>query len=89
MLDYPCEVKIPKRVYQLEFLRWGFVISYALIAALTTSILITVTNNHSQWTANLVLDAVLLIIFMVYAKNAHVHEVNNVDFPLGFPIYKF
>jgi hypothetical protein len=76
-VDYPCEVKIPVRSVQLEFFRWFFVASYALIAALATSILMTVTDDGGKWVGNLILDGLLLLIFIVYAKNAHVHDVRE------------
>jgi hypothetical protein len=75
LIDKPCEVKIPQRVFQLEIFRWLFVVSYALIAALATSYLLAVTDNINGWTANLALDAALLIIFLLYARNAHNHNV--------------
>jgi hypothetical protein len=77
LIDYPCEVKIPVRSVQLEFFRWFFVLSYALIAALATSILMTVTDDGGKWVGNLILDGILLLIFLLYAKNAHVHDVRE------------
>lgn len=75
LLDYPCEVKLPLRVHQLTFFRWAFVVSYAIIAGLATAILMTVTDDGGKWVGNLALDAFLLIIFLVYARNAHKHNV--------------
>lgn len=79
LLDYPCEVKLPLRVHQLVFFRWAFVVSYAIIAGLSTAILMTVTDNGGKWVANLALDAFLLIVFLVYARNAHKHNVSGLS----------
>ena len=78
LVDYPCEIKIPRRVIQLEFFRWGFAISYAIIAGLATSILISVSPaaDAHQWIGNLILDIILVVIFLVYARNAHNHNVS-------------
>ena len=45
LLDWPIELKIPKRPIQLELCRYMFMVSYALIAALGTAILITVSGK--------------------------------------------
>jgi len=45
LLDWPIELKIPKRPIQLEMCRYMFMVSYALIAALGTAILITVSGK--------------------------------------------
>lgn len=38
LIDWPIEIKIPKRVYQLEICRWMFVASYGLIGTVCVSL---------------------------------------------------
>jgi len=74
LIDYPILIKIPRRIVQLAVSRWTFAVSYLLVAGLLTYTLIEVTGHTNYWVANLILDAVLVGLFLLYAKNAYIHE---------------
>ena len=63
-------------------------VSYALIAGLSTAILMAAMDDGRRLAMNLIADAVLLLIFIVYAKNAHVHNVSYYYSPtLNITVY--
>lgn len=75
LLTWPCFLQYPSRYIQLLWVRYLFVISYILIGCLMSVILIRVSNDNNKWTANIVMDILLCIIFLVYAQHIHVKAV--------------
>jgi hypothetical protein len=59
----------------MTMFRWLFVISYLMISVLLSVILINVSGASNDWTANVVFDIILCVIFIVYCRNIHYKSV--------------
>jgi hypothetical protein len=71
-------LKYPSRRTQLEIYRCAFIISYCLLGAMFSSLLIDVTSESTQWVANVGSDIFLCAIFFYYYKFAHVKKVRQI-----------
>jgi len=79
LLTYPFVLRYPRIVVQIELFRYFFVFSYLSIGAMMTSILLNVVSSSDAlyWIANMAVDCGLVLLFVVYAKNAHIHDVST------------
>ena len=68
-------IKYPLRSTQLQMCRYSFVASYLLVASLLSAMLVLSTAQQERWVANLAVDVLLSVLFLVYCKNANRHEV--------------
>jgi hypothetical protein len=75
ILTFPFVLKYPSRERQFALLRVVFVASHLAIAAVLTYVL-AVGEDDVTWYANLGLDAVLCLVFLVYARNIHIKAVS-------------
>lgn len=70
-------MQYPTRETQMELCRWGFVISYILIGAMLSWILIQVTPDQTKWVGNVVVDVLLVTVFVVYCRSIHQKAVSS------------
>lgn len=71
------EVLLPRRETQLILCRVGFAISYLVIGANLSNTLIMHTVDTNKWVANVVLDILLLIVFLVYCYHIDCKSVST------------
>ncbi len=64
----------PSRQRQLEYSRYFFMGSYALVSILLSVVLVKVSDNQERWAGNSVIDAILLVLFWIYCSKVHVHN---------------
>ena len=70
-------IKYPSRNTQLALLRIWFCVTYLLIGALLSSLLIEVSEvNDKFWTLNVITDFILSLFFFFYCKNCHRQSSN-------------
>jgi hypothetical protein len=79
LLTSPIVLKYPSREKQMLYLRYGFVASYLTIGALLSSILISTQAGQGGlgYIANILVDAILCGVFLVYARWVHKKAVSN------------
>ena len=78
LLDFTFfQVKYPKRELQLIMLRWGFIASYMAISISLSVILVNTSVDSDKWTANIAIDAILALIFLIYCRNIHIKSVSR------------
>lgn len=63
----------------MDLLRWGFVASYMILSVCMSLILIHTTIDSDKWTTNVVIDAILCVIFLVYCRWIHIKAVRNLS----------
>ena len=66
--------QLPSRAFQLSFFRFGFAVFYVLQGILFSIILTKVSSQGANWVANIGIDIVLVLIFLVYCKNVHIQS---------------
>jgi hypothetical protein len=58
---------------------WMFVVSYLLIGALLSYILVQTSPDQLRWVANIGMDVLLVGIFVIYCRNIHLKSVSFFD----------
>jgi membrane protein YdbS with pleckstrin-like domain len=86
---YLFTVQYPRREEQMTMYRWLFVVSYLLISVLLSVILIHVSGASNNWSANVVFDIILCVIFILYCRNIHYKSVFHVYCLFLFHDYLF
>lgn len=82
--------EIPSRDFQLEVFRWMFVLFYILTGALMSAILMDVSGDNSNfWSANIAMDVILVVVFLVYCRNVHRQDGATVPRCFLFPQKSF
>lgn len=76
------KLKYPTRPTQLQLCRWFFAVTYLVIAALLSAILVLSSAEKERWVLNLAIDCILCSFFIFYCKDVSNHEVGTVQYPL-------
>jgi hypothetical protein len=72
----------PSRIFQIEVLRYLFIITYLIIGALLSTILIEVTPESTLWINNIATDIICCVIFFFLCWRAHNPTVGTSSIPL-------
>jgi hypothetical protein len=77
-MGYKFTIRKPSRQFQLEFLRYSFVISYLITGAMFSSFLTHVTQSSTMWVNNVGTDIICIIAFMFLTWRAHDSKVCDI-----------
>lgn len=70
-VQYHLHLIKPSRVFQMEVLRYVFIITYLIIGALLSTILIEVTPESTLWVNNIASDIICCVIFFFLCWRVH------------------
>jgi hypothetical protein len=60
----------------MKIYMWMFVVSYLLIGALLSYILVQTSPDKLRWVANIGMDVLFAGIFVIYCRNIHLKSVS-------------